>query len=524
MGHSTIAGVLALIASFAVYDVRADTPPVVGPGPSSATVSTGTPAQKRVLPVHIARVTDVHGEEVAVASYAPGSPVAFAQPDQLPNRILIKRHVLQGLPTPPNETIWQIAPRQTRILNQHGRFGAGTMLPGVAFEVPQLPRGIYDAWYVDGQPTSPVRSVAAPVKSADPRATQSITFEIKPRLRVPEAVVHGAVGTDVEVAIGFVGSTTVPPTTVGGRQSYDHIPISLTGLGGFAQLAPGQTTQGVTGVDGLAHFKVRLSAVGQADLNAVSPGYDPTFLRIIAFDASQLVGGRLPLRTDLLQPGDALLFLRNGFISDSIAEVEPDQIGRNPNGRPPAQLTHGLGAYSHAAIYIGKNVQGVPEVIEMLEGLWDGWTRRPLETSIKDDSLLVDVYRRQGLTATQRQQLVANAISYHAEHALFGYHLPYANGQILVLLKAYAGGLDTSVQLLADYEDLFDEGKDRMICSELVAWAYYDAGFRLTVRPWPAMSGHGVLTTGDRWMDYTTPNMLAQSPDLQFQFMLWPMI
>jgi hypothetical protein len=97
-------------------------------------------------------VTGVHGEEVAVASYAPGSPVAFAQPDQLPPRILMKRHVV---PTPPSETIWQITPRLTRILNQHGRYGAGNMLPGVAFEVPQLPRGIYDAWYVDGQPTAP---------------------------------------------------------------------------------------------------------------------------------------------------------------------------------------------------------------------------------------------------------------------------------------------------------------------------------------------------------------------------------
>jgi hypothetical protein len=62
-----------------------------------------------------------------------------------------------------------------------------------------------------------------------------------------------------------------------------------------------------------------------------------------------------------------------------------------------------------------------------------------------------------------------------------------------------------------------------MICSELVAWAYSDAGLRLTVRPWQDASGHGLLTTWDRWMDYTTPNMLAQSPDLQFQFMLWPL-
>ena len=138
---------------------------------------------------------------------------------------------------------------------------------------------------------------------------------------------------------------------------------------------------------------------------------------------------------------------------------------------------------------------------------------RPLDISLEDDTLLVDVYRRPGLTSAQGQAIVERAQSHRP---------PYANGQLIVLWKAYTAWFDTPVQLLADYEDLWDEGEERMICSELVAWAYRDAVGPLRVTPWPDVAGHGLLTTERRWMDYTTPNMLAHSPDLAFQFNLWP--
>ena len=70
------------------------------------------------------------------------------------------------------------------------------------------------------------------------------------------------------------------------------------------------------------------------------------------------------------------------------------------------------------------------------------------------------------------------------------------------------------VDWLADYEDVFDYGKERMICSELVAWAYHDAQIHIRVQPWPDLYSDGVWTTVERQMDYTTPNMLARSPDL----------
>jgi hypothetical protein len=514
-GLGRLVGWSAVVLFSSACEIQADSapptyapPPPTLPGgaqPSPARPGVAAAPASRTLPAHIAHVPGLSGEEVVVPSYAPGSAVVFAQPDaQLPARIFVKRHIPQGSPPAPNEVIWQVSAQQSQMPNRNRHFGSATVLQGVGFEVPQLPRGVYDAWYFDGRPTMPVRPTAAPVKPADPRASQSITFEIKPRLRLPEAVVIGAAGTDVDVVVGFYGPPAVPPTTAAPGWSFERLPVSLAGLGAFAQLAPGQAPQTITGPDGLAHFRLRLMAPGQVDLRAAAPGFDPAMVRLLSYDAS--TGARPLLRTDLLQPGDVFLYYRNGIISDAIVGFEGDELGNNPNGRP---------TYSHAGIYLGKNDQGVDEVIEMLEGGWNGWTRRPVEQSAKDETILLDVYRRPWLTPAQRQQVRNNAINYHAEHNIFGHldHLPYANGQIIVLLKAYTAVLDTPVRMLADYEDIFDEGKDRMICSELVAWSYYDAGLQLRVRAWPDVQKHGLLSTLNRWMDYTTPNMLAQSPD-----------
>ena len=81
-------------------------------------------------------------------SHVPGSQARFPHPDaQLPARILLRRHDGTG-PT------WALASKLVQSPNLHGKFGQSKTLPGVAFEVPQLPQGIYDAWYVDGHPTT----------------------------------------------------------------------------------------------------------------------------------------------------------------------------------------------------------------------------------------------------------------------------------------------------------------------------------------------------------------------------------
>jgi hypothetical protein len=54
-----------------------------------------------------------------------------------------------------------------------------------------------------------------------------------------------------------------------------------------------------------------------------------------------------------------------------------------------------------------------------------------------------------------------------------------------------------------------------MICSELVAWVYEDAGLPLEVRYWRALTDAGIFSSNERRRDYTTPNMIALSGNLR---------
>jgi hypothetical protein len=370
------------------------------------------------------------------------------------------------------------------------------MVNGVGFDVPQLPQGIYDAWYVGGQPAVPSKPMTPTVGPAHPSASQSITFEIRPRLRAPEALIRGTVGADVEVAVGFLGPNSIPGSTASTAKSFDPVPITLGGLGTVATLSQGQGATAATRADGLAHFHVHVASAGQVDLVASSPGFQSARVRVLS-------GAAVAARMDLLQIGDVLLHVGEGFVSDEIVDLDGAETGTNPQ-----QAT----TYSHAGLYAGKDSQGRDATIEMLSA---GWTMRPLADSIRGD-LSVDVYRRPGATPTQGQQIVANAVGYNTNVNGLG----YAYGQIAGLGAAYYDSFAFTVRGVADYEDIFDEGKERMICSELVAWAYLDAGLGLRVVPWPSVQSDGLLITLQRQVDYTTPNMLAHSPDLQFQFHL----
>jgi len=212
-------------------------------------------------------------------------------------------------------------------------------------------------------------------------------------------------------------------------------------------------------------------------------------------------------RLDLLQVGDVLLYDKQGFDSDAIKVGELIELGPSQPGRP---------MYSHAGLFAGRNAQGVYEVIEMLS---NGWTRQAFNQSM-EDALRIDAYAHPGLTPQQRLMIVEEATSYYPPAGR-----AYANGQIDVLGWSVVDQFwGAPVRLLADHEDVLDYGKERMICSELVAWAYHDAQIHLTVHPWPDVYSDGVWTTVERQMDYTTPNMLARSPDLAFQFVLWPAV
>jgi hypothetical protein len=207
---------------------------------------------------------------------------------------------------------------------------------------------------------------------------------------------------------------------------------------------------------------------------------------------------------DQLLPGDVLLHVGATWESDGIRFGEWEQLGANPNGAP---------TYSHAGIYVGGG-----ETVEMLSV----WTQQPVVASVVADTH-VDVYRNPVLSSAQRQAIADKAKEYGRDGGP-----PYAWGQIKALVLAGLGDPATIERSFVAEVDETDAGKEAMICSELVAWAYYDSGVALTFQFWPAIVSDGLLSmptpnqTLARLMDYTTPNMLARTRDLQFQFRLWP--
>jgi hypothetical protein len=115
---------------------------------------------------------------------------------------------------------------------------------------------------------------------------------------------------------------------------------------------------------------------------------------------------------------------------------------------------------------------------------------------------IVDVYRWPGLSDDRRARIAANGRQYNGKL--------YAFPQLDVLRKA--AGLKLSLMPLGAYAaavDLISGGKKQMICSELVSWAYHDAGLDpQATRFWPSLGS--ILTSDERHHDYTTPNTLAE--------------
>ncbi len=192
-----------------------------------------------------------------------------------------------------------------------------------------------------------------------------------------------------------------------------------------------------------------------------------------------------------LQPGDLLFYQGTGPIGMGIRAAEAAQIGS--------------GLYSHVGVYLGRAC-GVDEVAEMLAS---GYVIQSLEKSIAA-AAHVDVLRRRGIDAAKGSLVASRARSYEGTS--------YAFPQIDVL-AALAGDCNCSLALLPGLlstADLVAGGKRQMICSEMVAWAYLEANaeWAIAVSPRLSMLRFGLWSTQDRKMDYTTPNMLALSPDL----------
>lgn len=140
-----------------------------------------------------------------------------------------------------------------------------------------------------------------------------------------------------------------------------------------------------------------------------------------------------------------------------------------------AQLIQWFGGseYSHAAIYDGSMV---------IEAIIDGVRRRPLAESVAG-SAHVDVWRMEkegqliGTTAFPAEPVLGIAFRYAGEHGRYAYE------ELLLLallcttrrlpLPFLRWALDGAASIL---NDLIDEAREPMICSELVFRCFSEAG------------------------------------------------
>ncbi len=167
-------------------------------------------------------VLGTQGRHVVVRSHVPGTPATFRLPDvQLPATVFVKLHGAAS------STAMRVTPIPVQLRSGHSRTAAGNVaVPGVRFIVPQLPKGIYDAWYTGGHPTVPTGMRPSQLPAADPTASQSLTFEIRPRLHGRKAPIQvGDAGVAIQgIVVGLMRDlTTSYGTQLGRRAQPSHI-------------------------------------------------------------------------------------------------------------------------------------------------------------------------------------------------------------------------------------------------------------------------------------------------------------
>lgn len=207
-----------------------------------------------------------------------------------------------------------------------------------------------------------------------------------------------------------------------------------------------------------------------------------------------------------LKPGDILLVLGSTpIVSALVRRFEEQQLG-------------GRASYSHASLYLGR-IDGQPMVAEMWSS---GYWITPLSVSTKG-ALVVDVYRWEGINEAKRKELADRAAHLFGEPSRFtsalgpqsGSPLPYAFEEIALLTAAANWAPELILRrVVTGIVDPLAGGRRKMICSELVAWVYRDVGLDLEVTYWKRLTDANLLTTDERRKDYTTPNMIARSKNL----------
>lgn len=334
-----------------------------------------------------------------------------------------------------------------------GAQGNGRAIPVYTLRVQATPAPLGDAYESDDTPDqAAVLAVDGGPQTHTLHAGTDVDW-VKFQLTVAAEVVIETRGTagDTQLAL-FPATDLVTPLATDDDG----------GVGDFARLLRFETDQLPPG-----EYYVQVAAAG--DLRAI-PNYT--------------------LSVTTLQAGDVLLEQEATGLSAAIRWGEAREL------QVPFANT-----YSHSAIYLGNSV-----VAEMLAG---GYTLTPLTEHFARASL-VDINRHVNLG--DRGAAVVAAVESLAD-------TPYAFGQLSVFAVAALNPNNPSRILRSLAYRAYsraDVGPQRMICSELVARAYAaaDPSLALQVSLWPALQALG-NDTADFAFDFTSPTMLARSPDLR---------
>ncbi len=512
--------------------------------------------------------------EETLPELPPGATVAFSDARPTSNeKVPINGVFLKRIEADADQTVWIVSSGEVPFGTSEN---SASSKSAIAFVVPQLPRGSYEAWYES---------------KADNSKVSSIKFKMAPRLLAEEGIVRGEPGKEVEVQV------RIPIPKVAKR---DGGTVELNVLARLTSRHPNVAQVLANGPqkienDGSAVWKVRIVSSGIAEVEATADGFEPAVMNVVGMpgpgatyqDAQMaLLKEQLKDSQESLQNAEArstkleIEMARRGVAPPNakmgeapteidklerkmaIADAEVEKLNQRNSeamvlmnqisyqylpsidetalkpgdvmlvlGSSPlisdairnfdGQQLGVTGEYSHASLYVGE-INGRRMVAEM----WgSGYWITPLKVSTKE-ARIVDVYRRYDIDDNKRNEIAnrgrtmfgnpQNFVRDKSPWLLsFGSGLPYAYEEIKVLGLAALG---TPASLVRAYVitkvDYPAGGRRKMICSELVASVYQDVGLPLNVQYWKALNDAGIFVSDDRRLDYTTPNMIARSSNL----------
>jgi len=503
--------------------------------------------------------------EEALLDFPPGATVLFSVDAANAKENLQIDDVFLKRIDAADQTVWTVPvqrPTQTEI----------------GFVVPQLPRGAYEAWCEPknaGVKIPSIKFTIVPHFLAEDGIIRSLPgkeVEVRVRIPIPKVSVKGGGATEVNVSARLISRNpdivqvvTDTPQQLdrdgaaewkvrilkpgiaeveAAAEGFEPAVMNVVGMPGpgatflDAQLAVLRTqmrmeqesaaaaqersrdlharieeTQRSTGAAASVEKRKQIEKLESRQQTAAAAAVDAerssTEARTLLERFSAMEPPRL--NENDLKPGDVLLVLGSSpIISDAIRRFDGLQLNASAE-------------YSHASLYVGR-INEKPMVAEMWSsGYWI--TSLGLSTA---DTRLVDVYRYDGIDNFKRDEIANRGKNVRGLPQSFirskspGWFsstsaLPYAFEEISVLSIAALGfpGGPILQTYVATKVDPSAGGRRKMICSELVAWVYEDAGLPLEVRYWKALNDAGIFNSNERRRDYTTPNMIALSRNLR---------